>query len=256
MSSGKDLPTLVGTPIPATAGTSPHVGPVDLRGAHVHHHLRGHHLGRLRSHRVLILFLIALTVSVGLGAAIVVVAAPSSAPLCQPFTPCGPPTASTPLINQTIWHSSQYGFTLEYPSGGAITAANQTGSGLTLNLQSNSATGTIMVSSAPTAQVSPAAAVTAQLGSLPGTSQISVDSSPSDQLLGPGVGYRSGTGGVYTGYQDASQGVGGEQSIYAESATDGRVTVTVVVLSPAGTAPDKSPVAQVADDVINSVRWS
>jgi hypothetical protein len=255
VSSGKDAPTLVGAPFPAGAAGSPHVGSLHLRGAHVHHHLRGLHTGRLRSHRVLILFLIALIVTVGLGAAIVAVAAPSSAPLCQPFTPCGPPVMSAALVNQTVWRSSQYGFSIEYP-GSLLSPTNQTGSGLTLNLQSNNFNGTIVVSGTPTTQASPAHAITDQLGSLPGISQISVDNNAGDQLLAPGVGYHTGTGGVYVGYQDASQGVGGEQAIYSESATDGRVTITVTVVSPSGTAPAKDPVAQVADSIINSVKWS
>lgn len=265
MSGGGDEPTITG-PIPGAAPTvtgpipgaphlgGPHPGFPQLRGTHVNHHLRGLHRGRLRGHLVLVTFMVGLAGAVGLGALAVVLAAPSKGPLCQPYTPCGPPRAGAPLVNQTLWRSSEYGFSLEYP-GSLVTVSQRSASGLMLDVELGNSSGTIVVQGAP-AQVTPARAVTAQLANLPGISQISVDSSPADQLLGPGVGYRTGAGGVYTGYQDAAQGVGGEQAIYSQSATDGRVTVTVTVVAPASLAGPKAAISQVADDLINSVRWA
>jgi hypothetical protein len=239
----------------APSGWDPHIRPLHFRGVHVHHHLRGQTRGRLRGHLVLLTFVVALSVSVGIGAAVVALVAPGSAPLCQPYTPCGPATSGMGLVSQTVWRSSQYGFTVEYP-GSALSTSQQSGSGLVLDLQAGGSGGTIVVLGAPAAQASPAKAITSELAKLSGVSQLAADTSQADRLLGPGVGYRSGVGGVYTGFGDASQGVGGEQTIYAESATDGRVTITVLAIAPANDAGPKSAIAQAADLVINSVRWS
>lgn len=234
---------------------NPHTGSLQMRGAHVHYHLRGQSLGRLRARRVLVAYLIGLAVLLGAGAVAVVVAAPGSGPLCQPFKPCGPPISGMPLVNQTVWRSSRYGFKLEYP-GQVLALSRQDAAGVTLSLQVGNSPGTVIVRGTPAAATSPAQAVTSQLAALPGISQLSADTSSADQLLGPGVGYRDGLGGVYTGFEDASQGVGGEQAIYAESATDGRVTITVIAVAPASSAGPKSDIAQVADLVINSIRWA
>lgn len=243
------------TGVPTLTGADPHLGSLHLRGAHVHHHLRGVSRGRLRGRRVLVGYFVALVVVVGVGAGAVALSAPSNAPLCQPYKPCAPPMSAMPLVNQTVWRSSQYGFTLEYPRE-VLAPSRRTAAGLTLDLQIGDSGGTIMVRGTPASQGSPAQAITSQLATLPGISQLSADTSSADQLLGPGVGYRSGTGGVYTGFEDASQGVGGQQVIYAESATDGRVTITVIALAPASAAGPKSDIAQAADIVINSVRWA
>ncbi len=240
--------------VPTWPGWDPHVAPLPVRGSHVHHHLRGLSLGRLRAHRVLVVYFVVLAVLVGAGAVALVVAAPGSAPLCQPFKACAPPVSAMPLVNQTVWRSSQFGYTLEYP-GEALARSSEDAAGVTLTLQGDNS-GTIVVRGTPASQATPAQAITSQLAALPGISQLSTDTSAADQLLGPGVGYRNGTGGVYVGYQDASEGVGGEQAIYAQSATDGRVTITVVALAPASSAGPKSVIAQAADVVINSIRWS
>jgi hypothetical protein len=243
-----------GSPPAAPSGWDPHIRPLHFRGAHVHHHLRGQTRGRLRGHLVLVTFVVALSLSVGVGAVVVALVAPGSAPLCKPYTPCGPASSGMGLVSQTVWRSSQYGFTVEYP-GSALSTSQQTGSGLVLDLQAGGG-GTIVVLGEPAAQASPAKAITSELAKLSGVSQLASDTSQADRLLGPGVGYRSGVGGVYTGFGDASQGVGGEQTIYAESATDGRVTITVLAIAAANDAGPKSAIAQAADLVINSVRWS
>jgi len=187
---------------------------------------------------------------VGLGAIVVALAAPGGQPVCRPYSPCGPPTAAMPLVNQTVWRSGEFGFRVEYP-GAALTASGQTATGLTLDLGN----GTIMVRGRPSSQAGPAQAITADLASLSGLSQLSADTSRGTQLLGAGIGYRSGAGGVWTGYQAASQGVGGQHTIYAEAATDGRVTISVLAIAPSSDAGPKSDIAQAADIVVNSIRW-
>lgn len=233
----------------------PHIRPLHFRGAHVHHHLRGHTHGRLRGHLVLVTFAVALAVSVGIGAVVVALVAPGKAPLCQPYTPCGPPPNTAGLINQSVWRSSTYGFTVEYPSQ-ILSRSGETGSSLALDVNAGNSSGTILVFGTPASADAPVRAITAALGRVPGISSLAADTSAADRLLGPGVGYHSGVGGVYTGYADASQGVGGEQTIYAQSASDGRVTITVLAIGAANDAGPKSALAQVGDIVINSIRWS
>jgi hypothetical protein len=241
---------------PATpGGWDPHIRPLHFRGVHVHHHLRGRTQGRLRGHLVLVTFIVGLSLAVGIGAVVVALAAPGTAPLCKPYTPCGPATSAMGLVNQTVWRSSQFGFTVEYPAG-VLSASDHSGSGVVLDLQAGNAPGSIIVVGEPASQATPGRAITAELGKLSGISSLAADTSPADRLLGPAVGYRTGVGGVYTGYADASQGVGGAQTIYAESASDGRVVITVLAISAANDAGPKSAIAQAADLVINSIRWA
>ena len=233
----------------------PHIRPLHFRGAHVHHHLRGHTRGRLRGHLVLVTFAVGLAVSVGIGAVVVALVAPGRGPLCQPYTPCGPPPSHAALVNQTVWRSPQYGFTVEYPSQ-ILSPSEQTGSSLALDLGAGNSGGTILVFGTPASADGPAQAITSALGRLTGISSLAANNSAADRLLGPAVGYRSGVGGVYTGYADASQGVGGEQTVYAQSATDGRVTITVLAIGASSNAGPKSAIAQAGDIVINGIRWS
>jgi hypothetical protein len=239
----------------APGGWDPHIRPLDFRGAHVHHHLRGRTGGRLRGHLVLVTFIVALCASVGIGAVVVAVVAPGNPPLCKPYTPCGPATSAPGLVNQTVWRSSQFGFTVEYPSG-ILSRSDQSGSGLVLDLETSSAAGTIIVVAEPASQGTTGQAITSELGKLSGLSSLAADTSAADRLLGPSVGYRSGAGGVYSAYADASQGVGGQQTIYAESASDGRVIITVLAVGASSDAGPKSALAQAADLVINSIRWA
>jgi hypothetical protein len=50
--------------------------------------------------------------------------------------------------------------------------------------------------------------------------------------------------------------VGGQQTIYAESASNGRVIITVLAVGASSDAGPKSALAQAADLVINSIRWA
>lgn len=95
----------------------------------MHHHLRGGH-GRLR-HRLLILFGVGFASIIGLSALGAALGGPPSVRLCQPYRPCGPPGVAHPLVNETVWRSPRYGFSLEYP-GGDATISQQDASSVTL----------------------------------------------------------------------------------------------------------------------------
>lgn len=224
--------------------------PSPLRGAHVHHHLRGSH-GRLR-HRLLIYFVLGFAVILGLGLVGVLLGGPSQH-LCQPYKPCGPLRVMRPLVNETVWRSSRYGFTLEYP-GNEVSVARQSPTGVILFTRlSDGNTGTILIqgSSAP----SPAQAIQTQIAHLTGVTQLATDTLPADQLLGPSVGYRSGAGAVFTGFLAAPQGVGAQVSLASEAATAGGVTVTVTVGGPSSDAGANTFLYLLGDQIINSVRW-
>lgn len=224
--------------------------PVDMRGAHTRHHLRGSH-GRLR-HRLLIYFAGSLAVIIGLGALGSILGGPKQH-LCQPFKPCVVPRVARPLVNETVWQSSKYGYSLEYP-GNYLTVVRQSPAGVFLELHlTNGDTAGILVQGS--SGTSPAQAIRDQLGGLGGVAQLATDTIPADQLLGADVGNRPGAGRVYTGYLAAPQGVGNQLSLKSEAAKAGGITVSVIVLSASSDADPGSAPAQFGDAVINSIRW-
>jgi hypothetical protein len=158
-----------------------------------------------------------------------------------------------PLVNQTVWRSSRYGFSLEYPANAATISQQDPGS-LTLQVDLGGDVGTILVQGS--SSVSPARAISSQIAGLTGVTQLSGDTNPADQLLGSGVGYRSGVGDVHVGYFSAPQGVGQPINLASEAATDGRVTVSVTVVGASGHAGPKSYLYELADMIINGIRWA
>ncbi|MFL5822330.1 MAG: hypothetical protein ACJ764_02695 [Solirubrobacteraceae bacterium] len=238
-----------GAPAPAPAGHPP----IDMRGAHVHHHLRAGH-GRLR-HRLLIFFGVGFALIIGLGALGAVLGAPSSKPLCQPYKPCGPPRMERPLVNQTVWRSSKYGYSLEYPSN-AVRISQQDASSVVLEADlGNGNTGTVLIQGSPAGAGPLSRAIANQLAGVSGVTQVAPDSDSTRQLFGGGVGYRPGLGRVFGGYFTAPQGVGSPVALASEAATDGTVTVSVIVGGPASEAGTRTFLYALGDEIINSVRW-
>jgi hypothetical protein len=217
------------------------------------HHLRGAH-GRMRR-RLLLVFAVVFTAIVGLAALGSAVGAPKAKPLCRPYRPCGPTRAVQPLINQAVWRSHRWGFTLEYPSQALTVAQQDAGSVILQANLGNGSTGTILVQGSSIAPGGPAAAISRQIGGLSGVTQVGPDSNPTDQLLGAEVGYRPGMGRVYTGYFTAPQGVGQPVALVSEAATDGSFTVSVTVGGASNQTGPSSLLYALADQVINSVHW-
>jgi hypothetical protein len=239
--------------------TSGHSGPAGQaapgpgRGAHVHHHLRGGH-GRLR-HRLLTVFAAGLALIIGLAALGAAVGTPRTAPLCRPYRPCGPPRAMHPLINQTVWRSRRFGFSLEYP-GNLVSVSGQDAASLTLQADLGGGnTGTILVQGSSRGPGSPAGAISRQLATLTGVTQLAPDASRSDQLLGSSVGYQPGAGRVSIGYFTAPQGVGQPVILASQSASDGNTTISVTVGGPSSQTGPRSLLFALGDQIINSVRW-
>ena len=221
--------------------------------AHVTNHLRGGH-GRLR-HRILVVFVFGFLGLVGLGALGSFIGRPKAQPLCQPYKPCGPPRLIHRLVNETVWRSSHYGFSLEYPRS-AVGISEQDAGSVTLQTNLGSgATGTILVQGYPARSGPLSRAISSQLGALSGVTQVGPDSNAADQLLGGGVGYRPGLGRVFVGYFAAPQGVGQPVALASEAATHDGVTVSVIVGGPASEAGSKSFLYALGDVIINSIRW-
>jgi hypothetical protein len=237
--------------VPAPAGHPPLPGP--LRGAHIQPHLRGGH-GRLR-HRLFVVFASGFGLIVGLAALGAVVGAPTTKPLCQPYRPCGPPMAMSPLVNQTVWRSREFGFSLEYP-GDELTVSHQDAGSLTLQVDlGDGHTGTILVQGYSRGSTSPAQAISRQLADLTGVTQLATDTDEAHRLLGAGVGYQSGAGRASIGYFSAPQGVGDPVALASQAASDGSATVSVTVGGASDETGSRSLLYALGDEIVNSVRW-
>jgi hypothetical protein len=200
-------------------------------------------------------FAIAFVAIVGLAALGAAVGAPSPRPLCRPYKPCGPPRAVQPLINQTVWRSRRYGFTVEYPAD-ALSVSQQDAGSLTLQADlGNGSTGTILIQGSSIGAGDPGQAISRQVADLSGVTELGADPNAADQLLGPSVGYQPGQGRVYTGYFAAPQGVGDRVALASVAASDGSITVSVTVGGAANQAGPSSLLYALGDQIINSVRW-
>ncbi len=224
-------------------------------GHHQVHQHRGVSHGRLRAHRLLVLFVGGFGLILVAGTAAAGLMAPRQTAECQSARLCGvTPRTPQPLVSNTRWRSLHFGYSVEYPGNEASVAA-QDGEGMMLQskLQDGS-TGIILIQAAGS-NVSPAQAIKAQVGSLQGVSQVALNSNPAAQLLGSSVGYVAGVGGTYTGDLAAPQGVGQPVSIASEAAGHGSLTVTATVVAPVRDSGASSFLYQLADQVINSVTW-
>jgi hypothetical protein len=228
---------------------------VQLRGAHVGHHHRGQSHGRLRPWRIVALFGALLWILIGIGALAGSATAPHTTPACSSSRPCGtPPRLGQALVNQTVWRSSAFGFTLEYP-GNLLNVAKQGTAGIVLGAQLHNGDQATIIVHGQSGSGGLSAAINSQLGQLQGISQVAADTNSADAVLGPSVGYIGGTGGLYEGVSASPQGVQQTDEVAAESASNGRVVVTVLVIAPAGDSGAQSDLYKLADTIFNSVTW-
>jgi hypothetical protein len=225
-------------------------------GAYHPHHLRGHSHGRLRLWGSLAIFGVTFAVIVGIATGLSSVAAPPSQPaVCQPFQPCGgPPAVTRRLVALTVWKAARSGYSLEYDPN-LFGIASQNGSALTLGFPPKAGSKGVVAVRAD-AGASPSTAIATTVGALRANiSQLARDTSPADELLGPAVGLRPGSGAVYKGVLAGPQGVSQAVVLAVESATDGHMTITAAVLAtPSGSGP-QSALYSLADRIINSVKW-
>jgi hypothetical protein len=229
---------------------------MSLRAAHVNPQLRAGHGGRF-GRGILRFFIAGLVITIGLAALGAVLGGPKKKAVCPTSAPCAaPPRLSQPLEHDAIWHSSQYGFSVLYPSG-LLSVAQQSASHLTLEIPTlnDGSSGLIFIDATPASGGSSAQAIVNQIDSLNGLGQVGVDDSSADALLGPGVGYRAGVGQVFTGYETAPQGVGQPLTLASQAATDGHVIIAVTVVGPATHVGPMTGAYALGDEVINGIQW-
>jgi hypothetical protein len=210
----------------------------------------------LRIRGTLAIFAVTFAVIVGIGAALTSVRAPTRHAVCDPAQPCGVPAAPVkPLVALSVFKSPQAGFGLEY-DGSLLSISHQDRVGVTFGVQfKDGTTGALNIQAVR--GLSPAAAIAAREKLLRGgVSQLARDDDPADALLGAGVGLRSGGGEVFKGELAGPQGVSQSVEIAVESATNGRVTIIATVLAATQHSGPNSALYLIADQVINSVKWS
>jgi hypothetical protein len=195
---------------------------------------------------LLFLFLIGIAFVPTLLAAPVVIAT------CSSGQPCGAPPSVPPVIRETVWSSSQYGFSLYYPAS-AARISQQNSSGVVLATDVSGTSGSIAIQGFP-AGTAPLSAISDQVRTLKGVSQLAPDGNPAHQLLGAGVGYLSGVGKVDVGDLTAPQG-SQPASVVSEAASNGHITVSATVVGATSNSGSRSDLYALADLIINSVRW-
>jgi len=205
-------------------------------------------LGKLVVHAFMFIFLVLIGLAI-LGNLLV---APVVVVPCTNGQPCGAPPTVPAVIRETVWRSSQYGFSLEYPAS-VVKVSRQTPSGVVLTVDVTGRSGAVTVEGFP-AGTTPTAAISDQVHALGGVSQLAGDTNPDHQLLGAGVGYLAGSGRTYVGDVTSPQG-SQPVSIASEAASDGRVTVSATVVGATSDSGNRSGLYAVADLIINSVSW-
>ena len=94
--------------------------------------------------RVLHFFLFFFLLLIGLSMLTTLLAAAVVVATCTSGQPCGAPPTVPAVIRETIWRSSRYGFTLEYPASVAK-VSQQTPSGLVLTVDVNGKSGAVTI---------------------------------------------------------------------------------------------------------------
>jgi len=201
---------------------------------------------------VLHLFLLFFLLLIGLSILFNLLLAPVVVAPCTSGQPCGAPPSVPAVIRETVWRSSQYGFSLEYPAS-VVKVSQQTPNGVVLTVNVAGKSGAVTIQGFG-AGITPAEAISDQVGGLKGVSQLAVDTNPAHQVLGASVGYIAGAARAYVGDVTSPQG-SQPASLVSEAAADGRVTVSATVVGDTSDSGHTSDLYALADLMINSVRW-
>jgi hypothetical protein len=192
-------------------------------------------LARWILHAFLLLFLFL----IGIAFVPTLLAAPVVIAPCSSGQPCGAPPSVPPVVRATVWTSSRYGFSLDYPTSVA-TISQQTPSGVVLATDVEGNCGALTIEGFP-ARTAPATAISDQFSALKGVSQLAPDGNPAHQLLGAGVGYLSGVGRVDVG--DLTSPLGSQPaSVVSEAASNGHITVSATLVGATSASGSRSAV--------------
>ncbi len=210
--------------------------------------------GRRRSrHRRLLVYGAALIAVVGVAFAVGAFAArPGPTAPCKRAALCGnPPVLAHVALafpGDTVWQSSDLGFSLRYPDS-SWKVASQNANAVELQFSD----GSVLTVNAAPATTSPAALIAAKLSSLGGQLLgLAADTDGADRLLGTNVGLIPGPGGAYTATITTPQGPQTPVHVAIVAAINANVTIVATVITPDNLG-FSSPVAQRADDILDSI---
>jgi hypothetical protein len=186
---------------------------------------------------------------------------PGSVPLPTPGGPVVPqPSSDAPVaLSGTPYTDSSLGYSFEYNSDAFSLGDTSAGSAV-LNGQAFDAQVWV---DAKTADTSPSAMIQSELADIDNFLIARVaDPDTYDALLGPSIGFVPGDGGVWSGTlvgRDGNPVAPGGVTIV--SATDGRITVAVVVIvgtpdARQGNDTQQHDVRTAADDILKTFQWS
>jgi hypothetical protein len=176
-----------------------------------------------------------------------------------PFTPPATPVSDSPIVlSGELWESRTLNYSFEYDPGRWLLQTSTDDTALFYSVRYDAQ----VVIKATTAQTSPAEMIQQQLGVIDTVMVGRVrDTDDYDALLGPSIGYVDGEGDVWSGVllsEDGTPVAPGGVTVMA--ATDGRLTVAVVVLvgSPdaqVGSGTQQHRVRGQADEFLKSFDW-
>jgi hypothetical protein len=219
---------------------------------------RGELGSRLRSPVVIGVFVgvLALLVLAAL-LAVKLKAPPKAKALCQFGQPCPPPVGQR-ILRGTLWKSS-LGFTVEHSR--IWNVEKQAGDELVLSVSSRAGdTWALDIRGKRTTDYK--GLLDDELGSLKSKFSLAKNDNPGRSLLGANVGYQQGKGGTYCGNDTTSQGGVTDIDAIVEAASKDGISIVVSFVGPdctktaiKGESPLNAPELQVADGVLNTIRW-
>ncbi len=203
-------------------------------------------------------FAAVLAVVLGITAVLVTSSAPAAPKSDCPKPPCGQPPEppkgplAPALVAGTKFTSPGTGYELEFdPQLWAITDQNRTD--VELQVQSSRVSVIVQVRAQPAGQANPEDALNARLDDLGGDILgLAKVTKPSEELLGPAVGYRRGVGEALSGVTDTPQGPGSPVAVIVTAATDGTTTVTFTLITDASV---RKPAFTATDTLMNTFRF-
>jgi hypothetical protein len=219
--------------------------------------VRGHRGSRVRRGILIGVFAAVLAVILGITAVLVTSSAPPAPKSDCPKPPCGKPPEPpkgdlAPALVAGKLFKSGAGFQLEFdPTLWAVT--DRTDAAVELQVKSTRVIVLVQLRAQPADEVTPDDAVSARLDSL-GRDILGLaeDTRPSQLVLDPAVGYRSGVGEALSGVTDTPQGPGSPVSVVVMAATDGQITVTMTLITDESV---RKPAFTITDSMMNTFRF-
>lgn len=171
---------------------------------------------------------------------------------CPRGKPCGAPPRAEPLVNRTVWRSSELGFSLEY-SGEHWKVSQQGPRGVAFrSAQGDMA---LTIEGVPAADAAPRALFDRRLDQVrERTLGLDEDTEPAHRILAPVVGLHPGVGGAYRAAVDTPQGTTAPLGIAMMAAGNDRVSIVVVGATGETSESNRDVLFSRADSILNTLR--